>query len=273
MDSVKACAIIRTEKIKSVRALRGCFAHNTRAQDVPNADKAREHMNWLPKGFRTISECMAKFERALGDHKPRSNAVLAREIIVTASPELMGEMTRAQQDEYFAAAFKWLNGVMGGKENVISASIHRDESTVHAHFVYACMVDGKLNDRALLGGHKSRLSQFQTDFYRFVGSKFGMTRGVVKSNAKHKPSKEYLGELEREIRDAEAQLDKLKKEIRHGVNYVKPSLIERLREVYGLCMSSTGEVTEVTPDVGVKNVPQTEDCENRRVERAFTPRW
>jgi hypothetical protein len=120
----------------------------------------------------------------------RSNAVLAVEYLITASPEGIHGKSRQQQDAYFADALKWLEE-RHGKKNVVYAGIHRDEITPHM-YAYVVPIDerGKLNCRAFLGGTKA-LSAMQTEFANIVGGKHDLERGIAGSKAPHTKIRDY----------------------------------------------------------------------------------
>lgn len=182
---MKNMVVFRVAKIKSTRDLRGSLAHNLRLQDTPNADPSLSHLNIEPTTLSTIDKCLARNDEVLSGVKVRKNAVLAHEILVTGSPEHMAALTRAQQMEYFKDAQQYLNKLHGGARNLISMSVHFDETTPHCHFIYAPVIDGRLNSRLVIGGHKQRLSELQTEFAAVVGAKHGFQRGEKNSKATH----------------------------------------------------------------------------------------
>lgn len=272
--------VIRTEKIKSVRSLRGCLAHNVRAQEVPNAIPELSHLNIIPKGFRTVDECLSRFKALLGDHNPRKNAVYAREFVVTGSSEAMKNMSTEEQKNYFLDATRWISRQMGGRENLVSLAIHYDEESPHLHLVYACMLDGKLNDRALFGGHRDRLVKLQTEFHKDVAAKYSLSRGLRKSKARHMPQKEYAAKLEKRIVDLESSINTLEikreeidKDIKYYSKYSYHMLLERLRSRFKLDLNGKGEVIEW--DDGIKPEEPLEKVvkpDFQRVERGFRPK-
>lgn len=78
---------------------------------------------------------------------------------------------------------------------MLSAVIHRDETTPHLQFLVIPLdARGKLNARELVGG-KATLSKMQTDFACEVGQDFGLERGLERgrerSQARHQTIKEY----------------------------------------------------------------------------------
>ena len=109
-------AIIRIQKIKHAGGLRRSLKHALREQDTPNADAERTPENTV-MGARSSAQVMAKFHAAMPD-KVRSNAVLAVEYLVTASPESMNSKDKKAQDAYFSDALDWLKAKHGA-ENLL----------------------------------------------------------------------------------------------------------------------------------------------------------
>lgn len=181
-------AILRTQKLKSGQAVRRSLTHAFREQDTPNADPSRTPEN-THIGAADVGEALERFNFRL-PAKVRSNAVLAVEYLITASPEDMHGKSRQEQDAYFGDALKWLE-TKHGKENVVYAGIHRDETTPHM-YAYVVPIDerGKLNCRAFLGGAKE-LNLMQTEFAQEVGQAHGLQRGIEGSKARHTSIQHY----------------------------------------------------------------------------------
>jgi len=183
-------AILRTQKLKAVQAVRRSLMHGFRDMDTPNADPERTPDN-AHIGATSTQEALENFNKRLGTQKHiRKNGVLAIEYLMTGSPEAMAMMSRDAQDAYFEDALGWLRE-RHGEENVFYAGIHRDESTPHM-YAYVVPVDekGKLNCSAFLGNAKA-LSAMQTDYAEAVGNKYGLIRGIEGSKAKHERVKRH----------------------------------------------------------------------------------
>lgn len=222
MSAGKDKAILRFAKIKSKSDLGGALRHNLRKQPTSNANPDVE--NVVAKGLDTVHACMDKYSARLGDQKVRKNAVHAHEALVTGSPEKMKSMTRNEQMAYFKEALRWLNNLHGGVENMVSCVIHFDETTPHMQVIYVPIdKKGKLNSRAVLGGHRNRLSDLQTEFANDVAAKYGLTRGRKKSGAKHTALKDFYAgmpelekraeELSEKIKQSNMELNNLNQEI------------------------------------------------------------
>lgn len=187
-------AILRTQKLKSKQEVRRSLKHSFRAQETPNADPNRTLEN-THIGAKDTLDALQKIDARLPE-KIRKNGVLVIEYLITASPEDMQGKTRPQQDAYFSDAHQWLQD-LHGKENVVYAGIHRDETTPHM-YAYIVPIDskGQLNCRAFLGGAKA-LSGMQTDFADRVGKKHALQRGIEGSKARHSKVRQFYADLER----------------------------------------------------------------------------
>ena len=187
-------AILRTQKLKDLASIRRSLKHSFREQTTLNADSNREHLN-SHYGANSAAQAQESLKKLLPE-KRRKDAVLAIEYLITASPEAMKNKSKLEQDKYFADSIKWLNQ-RHGKENVVYAGIHRDETTPH---LYAFVVPldketGRLNAKKWLGGAKA-LNQMQTEFAEKVGKSHGLDRGIEGSKAKHQTLKKFYGKLE-----------------------------------------------------------------------------
>lgn len=194
--------IIRIQKLKSAASVRSSLKHALREQDTPNADPVKTPEN--ERVFsQTVDEAIERFnDRLATQKKVRSNAVRCVEFLVTASPEAMAEKTRAEQDAYFRDAIRWIED-KHGKENVIFAGVHRDESTPHlTAFVVPIDHRGKLCCKSFYGGSKHVLSDLQTEFTEQVAKNHALERGKHGSKAAHKKISTYYRELNKTASEA-----------------------------------------------------------------------
>jgi hypothetical protein len=90
------------------------------------------------------------------------------------------------EDKFFRRCVEW-TGERLGLANVLSADVHRDESTPHCHVLVLPLVDGKMQGSALLG--RAATAELRESFYRDVAMRFGLTKptskltGVSRANA------------------------------------------------------------------------------------------
>lgn len=194
-------AIMRTEKLKSRRAILGAVLHNTREAMPPNADPKRSNYNFTPDSSQEIMERYS----ALLPQKVRKDAVHAVEVIATASPDWFNGPKKGDIGAFGEATMKWCNRFFG-KDNVISVTIHIDEMTPHIHVIAMPLVNGKLNAKALLGGSKYRMREIQDDFYAAVGKPLGMERGVILDKPKRHTMPREIGRIVKELEAERAAL-------------------------------------------------------------------
>lgn len=184
-------AILRLQKLKSFADVGGSLSHNYRNRETLNADSDRTHLN--DHDLDTNEKCMSAIRDRIPE-KRRKDAVLCIEHLITASPDWDGWSTE-KETAFFEQSRKWLENKYG-KKNVVSTTIHRDETTPHlvAYVVPLDEETGRLNAKKFIGGSRHTLSQMQTDFAVEVKD-LGLDRGVQGSKAKHTSIKEYYEKL------------------------------------------------------------------------------
>lgn len=193
-DLERAFAIMRVAKIKTLGNMGASLQHTFRERETPNADLSRTPENTILIGPDT-SDAVLDAWRGRAPEKIRKNAVHGLEYFVGASPEKMRTMSRKQQDAYFADALAWLQK-RHGAENILSAVVHRDETTPHMTVMTIPLDDrGKLNARSFVGSRK-HLSQLQTDFAAEVGTHHELQRGQLRSSATHERVRRVYGYMQ-----------------------------------------------------------------------------
>ncbi len=183
--------ILRTGKLKTIGNIASSLSHNYRTRPTPNADPSRTVNN--QHDLKTAGQVLDGIKNRL-PAKTRSNAVLCVEYLITMSPDWSGLGTEKEAD-FFKTSVEWLKQKHGA-ENVISTSIHRDETTPHL-VAYVVPIDsqGKLNAREFLGG-RAKLSKMQTDFHNEV-KHLGLERGLEGSKAEHTTIREFYAEIQK----------------------------------------------------------------------------
>lgn len=209
-------AILRFNKIKSLQHLGQVQSHNKRLVSTPNADPSKQNVQLIERG-----DIIALWKKRIESHevKVRSNAVIAFESLQTYSPEMEGKI---DVDKWAKDSIKFLEKKFG-KGNILSAELHKDETTSHIHAVIMPLKaktntasknkSVKLVARDFIGG-KSKLSKLQTDYAKSV-KKHGLVRGVFNSKATHKTVKRYYAELKadaNEIKKIQSEINKLKEQ-------------------------------------------------------------
>lgn len=189
-------AIMRHEKIKSWAALSAMAGHHTRTRPTPNADPATPN-RWLVG--EACDTCQAVRSR-IGTRKVRSNAVLAIEVVLTATPDFFRpgfpDSAGLYDSDRLAAferqAMDWLRRTFGA-ENLVSAIVHLDESTPHIHAVVVPIDPDtdRLSASRWLDG-KKKLSALQ-DSFADACRPLGLSRGLKGSQATHTRVSAFYG--------------------------------------------------------------------------------
>ncbi|RUS93954.1 hypothetical protein DSM106972_094910 [Dulcicalothrix desertica PCC 7102] len=188
-----AYSVCRIEKIKTWANLATSAQHTIRARETLNADLSVGN-TWLIGALD--SDINKLILEKIGAQSIRSNAVLAIEMLLTASPDyfrphdptLAGVYIPQRVEDFASACTDWLTTRYF--DRVVRAILHLDESTPHIH-AYIVPLDnrGKLNARELFNG-RYKMSELQDSFARAV-EHLGIERGIKGSKAKHTDIKKY----------------------------------------------------------------------------------
>ena len=199
---------MRMAKIKLAKDLTQALQHNIRERQPLNADPDRSSLNIYEGG--SVAEVKAKHQERLPD-KVRKNAVIAVEVLMTASPDFQGSW-----EKYMKDCQNWAEGLFG-KENVLHVAKHNDETTPHIHVIFMPMKDGKLNASHFLAGSKHRMIELQNDFYEKVGKAHGLDRGISKDETRAKHLRPSLAEKEKTLERKIKSLAEREKELERNI--------------------------------------------------------
>jgi hypothetical protein len=231
----------------------GASDHIERKTMPKNADPTRTHLNRelveFPDSVADRTEAISHRIRTAGiRRKITPDQVRAIRIVLSGTHE---DMIRVQDedrlDEWCDDNLQWLHRTFG-KENTVSAVLHMDEYTPHIHATVVPIVTGerrkarkkqaegrrtyrkKANAVRLCADDlmsRERLVAYH-DSYAKAMAKYGLQRGVRGSEARHTTTAQYYRDLKRqtgeleanvqqlqtEQRQAERQLDEVRKEIK-----------------------------------------------------------
>ena len=205
MSNTSSYAIARVGKrFKTNTQIAACDQHNGRTQETPSADISKSANNECFVGDNDKSLVQLVRDR-IGDNggkkirtsaDPKQSAVLAFEMMLTASPEYfrpdaLGAAGEWQEDKLQAweqLSAQWLKESYG--DNIVRATFHRDEVTPHIHAVIVPLNEkGHLNARDYMGG-RDKLRALQ-DSYAEAMKPLGLSRGIRGSKTKYEKVKEY----------------------------------------------------------------------------------
>lgn len=131
----------------------------------------------------------------------RKDAVVMSQVLVTSDRAFFDALSKEQTERFFRDSYAFLSARFGA-DNVVSSIVHLDEKTPHMHFNFVPVTaDGRLSAKQLFT--PASLRELQDAFIEQVGSKYGLERGNVGSDADH------LETLEFKIKCKQAELDGL----------------------------------------------------------------
>ena len=157
---------------------------NYKSTKNPQIDKSKTYLNYhtMPYEKKYLSFIDERIKRLSPKRKIKDDAVLITSFILGSDKEFFDRITAEQQKQFFADCAEFFSERYG-KENVISAVVHLDESTPHLHFNLMPVTGGRLCAKELFD--RAALRKLQTNFYEVVGKKYGLKRGKEGSTAKH----------------------------------------------------------------------------------------
>lgn len=190
-------AIMRIEKRKSEN-IRGMQIHNerkTKAHSNLDIDTSKSNLNYslvhCDDYVKKIDEELEK--RYTGNKAIRKDAVICSEVVFTSDLEFFQKIGKEREKIFFEKSLKFIEEKFG-KENVISAKIHKDETTPHMHLIFVPLhQDGSLSMKKHLNG-RADFSKIQDEFFKEISKEFPeLERGksVSETKEKHKKLQEY----------------------------------------------------------------------------------
>lgn len=190
---MKHYGIVRVQKFKA-DDVRGIQIHDRRESENSSnkdIDKSRTHLNYnLHTGCDTFTSEVKKKIDALNLKKAvRKDAVVMAQVLVTSDKAYFDTISEKEREQFFLDAYIFLCNRYG-KDNVVSAVVHLDETGApHMHFNFVPIRDGRLSAKVVL--NKTDLIKQQDDFYSEVGKKYGLLRGEQGGKKKHLDTIDY----------------------------------------------------------------------------------
>lgn len=237
-------AVLHLEKASGTDS--GMSAHIERSVTPKNADPSRTHLNRelirFPDGVQSRTEAIQhRLDTANLKRKIGKNQVRAIRALLTGSPEDMKRIqAEGKLNEWCNDNLKWLRTTFG-KENVVSAVLHMDETTPHIHATLIPIVtgerrkakaehsDGKRKykkkdstaNRLCADDVMTRINlKAYQDTYAQSMQGYGLKRGIEGSEAKHITNSQYYRDLlnqsesiQADIKNLTAEREQVEKEL------------------------------------------------------------
>lgn len=204
------------EKYKSANVF-GIQKHNQRENENysnNDVDKVRtplnydlinkDNINYIGK-IKGLIEANRASQRAV-----RKDAVVYCECIISSDGGFFENLSISKQKAFFEESLNYIKNKIGEK-NVISATVHLDETTPHMHLGFVPLIENSLSAKKLI--NRQFLKEVQDQLPNILKNKgFDIERGTEGSKVKHKETKEFKVELEKDIKKLEKKLNNLTNE-------------------------------------------------------------
>lgn len=195
-------------KFKNVD-LKGLQIHNQREKEShtnPDIDESRSKLN-----YDLLHDQMVDYKAMINEHIAenvetkraiRKDAVRCCSFMISASPEFFETLSPEREKEFFESNLAFLQERYG-KENVMYASVHKDEKTPHMHVgVVPITKEKKLSAKQIF--NKVEMKQLQEAIGRH-NEKWNLLRGEP-SDKKYLEMNQFKREaLKQEIKELESQ--------------------------------------------------------------------
>ena len=276
--------IMRFEKRKA-NNITGMQIHNDRAtENHSNEDINKElsHLNYdlieCPSYKKKINEELEK--RYKVNKSLRKDATLGVEVIFTSDKEFFNKLTPEQGRLYFEKSLEFLKE-FAGEENVISATVHKDETTPHLHAVFMPLTDdGRLNYKdfintkydliKLQNKYHEKMREYFPNLERGKPSKETKKKHLSVEDFKLKQLEKDLQKLQKEKKETEIQIQNVEKQIKDF--YAVKTIVENIEERKALFSDTyklkKDELTELTAlaTTSEKNRDENKVLRNEKIE-------
>ena len=180
---------------------------NYRSKLNPQIDRERTRFNHhfiKPNGSYTAF-INRRLKELAPKRKVKDDAVLMASFLIGASPEFFKNKSHNDIDAFFFECTDFF-AERYGRENIVSAVVHMDETTPHLHLNLMPILEGRPCAKKLFD--RKALVTLQSDLHKEVGHHWNLKRGEAGSKAQHLDTAEYkLKKMQESAIEAEQQAD------------------------------------------------------------------
>lgn len=196
----------------------GLQKHNQRENknySNKDLDISKSHLNYdlvnsSPINFRTTINNLID-EKRKSDRAVRKDAVVYCECIISSDQNFFKNLSSDKQKLFFRESLEFL-GQKLGKDNIISANVHMDETTPHMHVGFVPIQGDSLSAKKVL--NRNFLRNIHNQMPKFLKDNgFDIERGKEDAKFKHMETREYKKLSQAELDDLEFQKKNLNKQI------------------------------------------------------------
>ncbi|MGU8578257.1 MobV family relaxase, partial [Clostridium perfringens] len=176
-------------------------------------DLSKTHLNYdlVESNLNLYQRIKKRVEEVRENSRIQKNSVVDVSNIITLNKEQFEEWGEDKSKEYFREVYNYFCDEFG-KENVVSAKVHMDETTPHMHLHFVPIKDGKLQCRSVL--NQSRFNKVHTNAPKYLQEKgFNVVRGNGKTKERgnidniHEYKKEIENILSNELKNLKIDLE------------------------------------------------------------------
>lgn len=230
--------------------LKGLEIHNERKPQYnlsnKDIDVARTHENYHIGDYS--ENYLKKFEEIKKERITglvRKTSVAGVGILVSADNDFFKSLSEDREKEFFQSVYDKVVAKYG-KENVISAVVHKDETTPHLHLMI-CPVsaDGRLTAKELFG--RNNLRALQDIAIELQKEGFSIERGDSDRKVKHLSEEEFkLSQAFKQLEEEKQKILEEKKQIETERNFLisERERLEKVQDIYSSIEKTKNEVLE-----------------------------
>ena len=145
-----------------------------------------------------------KMRLAQENKRPRKDAVLMCSFVISSDGTFFDQLSETQQEDFFTDATMYFAQTYG-TENIISAVVHKDETTPHLHLNLIPFTNGRLCAKNLFC--PKALRELQDNLPKALEAKWHLKRGESGSQAVHLSTAEF--KAKKIVEQAESQAGKI----------------------------------------------------------------
>jgi len=191
------------KKYKEMTSIRNFEKHMERNMVVENANKNIE--NEILIGDGNINKNVKEYIKGI---KIRKNAVIARELLMTASPDFFKGMMDSDLEQWKKDNIKFLKDNFG--ENCLYATLHKDEKTWHIHALIVPKFKNKKGENILSNTRYfdgiDKFREWQDNYAKAMQQHFKcLNRGIKYSKMKHICLKNFYSLINQNINEKDIQ--------------------------------------------------------------------
>lgn len=187
-------------------------------------DKSKTHLNYdlIQSNLNLYQRVKNRVDAVRQNSRIQKNSVVMYSNVITVNKNEFQQWGTERTKAYFQSVTEFFQNEFG-KENVVSAKVHLDETTPHMHLHFVPISqEGKLQARKVMT--PSKINKIHSDAPKFLQSKgFDVERGKGETGRKNiKDIHKYkLEKLVSSVEELEQKLDVLNKTI-YDLSNIKP---------------------------------------------------